>query len=117
MDGGPVACCWEPVVVFYRGKPIYRSSEFVRARNWFFSNSNFDDLARVHPCPKPLDQAEELIRSFTCEGALVLDPFCGVGSIPIAVARNKRRYVGIEIESEYVRIARRRMKLLGKPGE
>jgi ParB family chromosome partitioning protein len=94
------AACREPLSAF-------------RARNWFVSNSSFDDLARVHPCPEPLDQCDELIRSFTCEGALVLDPFCGVGTIPIAATRNGRRYLGIDIEPEYIRIARKRMKMLG----
>jgi hypothetical protein len=56
------------VVVFYKGRAKYRPAEFVRARNWFVSNSSFDDLAKLHPCPEPLDQCEELIRSFTCEG-------------------------------------------------
>jgi ParB/RepB/Spo0J family partition protein len=111
--GEPIACCWNPVVVFYKGgRPAYRSAEFTRARNWFVSNSHFDDLAKLHPCPEPLDQCEELVRSFTCEGALVLDPFCGLGSIPIACAKNKRRYVGIEIDPEYVRIAKARMRSL-----
>jgi DNA modification methylase len=114
--GQPITCCWEPVVVFYKGRPVYRSAEFVRTRNWFLSASSFDALARVHPCPKPLDQCEELIRSFTCAGALVLDPLCGVGTIPIAAARYGRRYLGIDLEPEYVRIARKRMKLLGRPG-
>jgi hypothetical protein len=68
-------------------------------------------------CPEPLDQCEELVRSFTCEGALVLDPFCGVGTIPIACARQGRRYLGIEIGAEYLRVARRRMKLLGRKGD
>jgi site-specific DNA-methyltransferase (adenine-specific) len=113
--GKPIACCWEPVIVFYKGRPRFRSGQFVRARNWFVSTSVFDDLARIHPCPEPLDQCEELIRSFSCEGALILDPFCGVGTIPIAAARNSRRYLGIDIEPEYIRIARKRMKVLGSP--
>jgi site-specific DNA-methyltransferase (adenine-specific) len=116
VDGRPVAPCWEPVVVFYKGSARYRSAEFARACNWFFSKSHFDDLARVHPCPKPLDQCEELIRSFTCEGALVLDPLCGVSSVPVAAARCGRRYLGIDLEPEYVRVARRRLRLLAKPG-
>jgi SAM-dependent methyltransferase len=114
--GQPITCCWEPVVLFYKGRPIYRSADFLRSRNWFVSNSSFDDLAKFHPCPEPLDQCEELIRSFTCEGALVLDPLCGVGTIPIAAARYGRRYLGIDLEPEYVRIAQKRMKLLGRPG-
>lgn len=111
--GQPITCCWNPVVLFYKGRPRYRSTEFVRARNWFVSNSQFDDLARTHPCPEPLDQCEELVRSFTCEGALIGDVFAGVGSIPIAAARNGRRYLGTEIDPQYVKVARRRMKLLG----
>jgi site-specific DNA-methyltransferase (adenine-specific) len=100
--------------MFYKGRPAFRSAEFVRARNWFVTNSQFDELARLHPCPEPLDQCEELVRSFTCKGALELDCFAGVGGIPIAAARNGRRYLGVEITSDYVKIARRRMKLLGE---
>jgi SAM-dependent methyltransferase len=111
--GQPITCCWNPVVMFYKGRPRYRSAEFVRSRNWFVSNSQYDVLARVHPCPEPLDQCEGLIRSFTCKGALVLDPLCGVGGVPIAAARHGRRYLGIDLDPEYVRIAKRRMKLLG----
>lgn len=114
-QGGPaIVPCWNPVVVFYKGgRPKYRSPDFVRSRDWFVSNTVFDDLAKLHPCPEPLDQCEELVRSFTCEGALVLDCFCGVGGIPIACARLNRRYVGIEIDPEFVQIARTRMTLLG----
>jgi site-specific DNA-methyltransferase (adenine-specific) len=115
-SGQPITCCWEPVVIFYKGRPRYRPAEFVRSRNWFVSNSHFDDLAKAHPCPEPLDQCEELVRSFTCEGALVLDPLCGVGSVPVAAARCGRRHLGIDLEPEYVRVARRRLRLLGEPG-
>lgn len=109
--GQPVACCWSPVVVFFKGgRPAYRSTEFVRARNWFASHSHFDDLAKTHPCPEPLDQCEELVRSFTCEGALVGDFFAGVGSIPIACAKLNRRFLGVELDPQYVSIARRRLK-------
>lgn len=111
--GQPIHCCWNPVVMFYKGKARYRSADFVRARNWFVSDSKFDDLARSHPCPEPLDQCEELVRSFTCKGALVGDFFAGVGSIPVACARHHRRYLGVELEPKYVNIARRRMKGLG----
>jgi DNA modification methylase len=53
------------------------------------------------------------VRSLTCPGALVPDPLCGVGSGPVACARLGRRYVGIEVEPGYVRVARRRVRLLG----
>ena len=43
-----------------------------RSRNWFVSDSSFDGLAKVHPCPEPLDQFEELVRSFASSIGLVL---------------------------------------------
>jgi site-specific DNA-methyltransferase (adenine-specific) len=46
----------------------------------------------------------------------VLDPFCGVGSIPVACARHQRRYVGIEIDPEYMRVAGKRIRELGAGG-
>jgi site-specific DNA-methyltransferase (adenine-specific) len=95
---------------FKGGRPAYRSTEFTRARNWFASHSHFDDLAKTHPCPEPLDQCEEIVRSFTCEGALVGDFFAGVGSIPIACAKLNRRFLGVELDPQYVSIARKRLK-------
>jgi ParB/RepB/Spo0J family partition protein len=113
--GQPIACCWSPVVMFFKGgRPAYRSTEFTRARNWFASHSHFDDLAKTHPCPEPLDQCEEIVRSFTCEGALVGDFFAGVGSIPITCAKLNRRYLGVEIDPQYVSIARKRLKARAK---
>ena len=51
--GQPITCCWDLVVVFYKGRPRYRSAEFVRARNWFVSRSQFDDLANVTRARSP----------------------------------------------------------------
>jgi site-specific DNA-methyltransferase (adenine-specific) len=60
------------------------------------TGSRFDGLARAHPRPEPLDRREGLVRSFTCAGALVPDPFGGVGSVPVACARLGRPFAGIE---------------------
>ena len=102
------------VMFFKGGRPACRSTEYTRARNWFASHSHFDDLAKTHPYREPLDQCEEIVRSFTCEGALVGDFFAGVGSIPIACAKHNRRYLGVELDPQYVSIARRRLKARAK---
>jgi len=62
-----------------------------------------------HPAPFPVELPEQLIRLYTYEDDLVLDPFMGSGSALVAAARLGRRYVGYDTDGEYVEIARRRV--------
>lgn len=62
-----------------------------------------------HPAPFPVELPEQLIRLYTFKDDLVLDPFMGSGSALLAAARLGRRYVGYDLEPEYVAIAERRV--------
>src|SRR5215208_832670 len=62
-----------------------------------------------HPAPFPVELPEQLIRLYTFEDDLVLDPFMGSGSALVAAARLGRRYVGYDTDAGYVDIARRRV--------
>ncbi len=62
-----------------------------------------------HPAPFPVELPEQLIRLYTYEDDLVLDPFMGSGSTLVAAKRLKRRYVGYDLDPGYVEIARRRV--------
>ncbi|MFM8305168.1 MAG: DNA-methyltransferase [Actinomycetota bacterium] len=68
-----------------------------------------------HPAPFPVELPEKLIRLYTFAGDLVLDPFMGSGSTLVAAARLGRRYVGYDLEPEYVEIARARVAALPAP--
>jgi site-specific DNA-methyltransferase (adenine-specific) len=50
-----------------------------------------------------------LCRLVTPPGGLILDPFCGSGSTGIAALAEGFRFIGIEIDAEYARTARRRV--------
>jgi site-specific DNA-methyltransferase (adenine-specific) len=63
-----------------------------------------------HPAPFPVELPHRLIQLYTFEGDVVLDPFMGSGQTAIAAVQGKRRYVGYEIESDYLRLAQRRVK-------
>jgi site-specific DNA-methyltransferase (adenine-specific) len=63
-----------------------------------------------HPAPYPVELAERLIRLFSFAGDIVLDPFAGTGSTSIAAMNAGRSSIGIEVESEYIRIARERIQ-------
>ena len=49
---------------------------------------------------------EFLIETYTLPGEIVLDPAMGIGSTGIAAANTSRRFIGIEKEAKFFRIAR-----------
>ncbi|MGE3361103.1 MAG: site-specific DNA-methyltransferase [Acidimicrobiia bacterium] len=63
-----------------------------------------------HPAPFPVELPEQLIRLYTYEGDLVLDPFMGSGSTLVAAALLDRRYIGYDLDPAYVDIARQRVQ-------
>ncbi|MCF7789797.1 MAG: site-specific DNA-methyltransferase [Prosthecobacter sp.] len=63
-----------------------------------------------HPSQKPLGLIEKLIACSTDAGDLVIDPFLGSGTTAAAAMRLQRRWIGIEANAEYVRIAKQRVK-------
>ena len=44
------------------------------------------------------------------KSGIVLDPFCGSGTTLVVASKLKRKYLGFEINSDYVEIARRRLQ-------
>jgi len=68
-----------------------------------------------HPAPFPLGLARDHILSWSNEGDVVLDPFAGSGTTCLAARDAGRRYVGIEINAEYVEIINRRLGLANNP--
>jgi DNA modification methylase len=63
-----------------------------------------------HPAPFPEELPHRLIQLYTFKGEVVLDPFCGSGTTCLAALRNDRRYLGYEINPDYVNLARQRIR-------
>jgi site-specific DNA-methyltransferase (adenine-specific) len=61
-----------------------------------------------HPTQKPLALLERIILASTKEGDTVLDPFNGSGTTGISCTKLKRKYIGIEIDKEYLEISKLR---------
>lgn len=74
------------------------------------SNHKDTKIEKQHPAPFSFQDVGRLIKFFTKEGGLVLDPFCGVGSTLKACALNNRRGVGIELVEKYVDLTKERLK-------
>ncbi len=64
----------------------------------------------LHPTQKPVDLIEHLIEKFTSEGDIILDPFMGSGTTGVAAIKNKRDFIGIELDAEYFKISEKRIK-------
>ena len=62
-----------------------------------------------HPTQKPLALVERCLLASTDEGALVLDPFSGSGTTPVACARTHRRCVAVEMDAAYLKTAQNRV--------
>ena len=54
----------------------------------------------------PLELVEQFVLATTNKGDLVLDPFAGTATSGVAAVRNGRRFLGIELNPVYAKIAR-----------
>ena len=62
-----------------------------------------------HPCVKPVDLLQWLVRLATPPGGRILDPFAGSGTTGVAALLEARSFLGIEREAEHARTARLRL--------
>jgi site-specific DNA-methyltransferase (adenine-specific) len=63
-----------------------------------------------HPAPFPLELPERLIQLYTYRSDLVLDPFLGAGTTAVAALRHNRHFVGYDLDSSYIDLARLRVE-------
>jgi len=68
-----------------------------------------DDGAKAHPTQKPEALLYRILLACTKPGDVVLDPFFGTGTTGAVARRLGRRWVGIEKETAYVKVARERI--------
>jgi len=111
----PINFGFDPVAIKYKiGASPLRPLAPKRPTNFYVSHlweqyPLEESLAKLHPCPRPLDQMEELVTNFVLEGGIVLDPFTGSGTTGVACLKHGRQFVGIERDKKHVNLARKRM--------
>jgi site-specific DNA-methyltransferase (adenine-specific) len=81
---------------------------------WYINNgagfSSKDAIAFEHPAIFPESLAEDHILTWSNEGDIVLDPMAGSGTTLKMAKLNNRKYVGIDINQEYVNLCERRVE-------
>jgi site-specific DNA-methyltransferase (adenine-specific)/modification methylase len=63
-----------------------------------------------HPTQKPTALLDHLISILSNEGDTILDPFMGSGSTGVSAKKLRRNFIGIEIDKEYVKVSKKRLK-------
>ena len=64
----------------------------------------------THLTVKPVPLIDHLIELLSIKGQTVLDPFLGSGTTAVAAQKSMRKCIGIEKNSDYVEIAKRRLE-------
>lgn len=62
---------------------------------------------KIHPTQKPVPLLEKLIKVFTDEGDVVIDPCCGSGTTLLASVNTNRKSYGFEIKKDFYKDALR----------
>ena len=62
-----------------------------------------------HPNEKPVELAARFIAAHTKPGDIILDPFCGSGTTLVAAERLGRKWIGIELDPKWARLAEERV--------
>ena len=76
-----------------------------RTNIWRFDTQKNSD----HPAPFPIKLASDHIASWSHDGDTVLDPFMGSGTTGVACKNLGRKFIGIELDEQYFKIAQERI--------
>ena len=100
---------WQPVLV-YGADPDFRlqmrRTDTIRS----YAPSPPEKEPNPHPCPKPINFVRKLVnRIAPSPSHIILDPFMGSGTTGVAAIQLGHKFIGIEINGDYLAIAKRRI--------
>ena len=98
-------------VIFAREKGVRLYGNYHTKRKYYISGVNQVDKKKYkHPTIKPLPFIENHIINSSKEGDLILDCYCGSGTTLVGAIKNKRNFIGFEIDKNYYEIAKQRVE-------
>jgi len=98
-----IFCGWKPILI-YQKKPFQK---LINPIEDIISGSGREKES--HDWQQGLSEIEPIIKAFTIENEIVLDPFAGSGTTIISALKNNRKAIGFEINKESYLIATTRI--------
>ena len=101
----------------YESIPNYESYKIVNEsgernpRSVIYFNTAESEGKTYHPTQKPVDLLRYLVLTYTNEGDTVLDNCMGSGTTAIACIKEKRHFIGFELNKEYYDMACKRIEI------
>lgn len=80
--------------------PLVQGKERIRGK----------DNRAAHPTQKPEELLRRIILASSNKGDVVLDPFLGSGTTTFVAKKLNRKWIGIEKDANYIKMAEKRMK-------
>lgn len=105
---------FELAIIFNKNKKekIFNFLKQNEMQNYF--KYNIGQKFTTHPTEKPIEAFKKLIKIYTNENNIVLDPFMGSGTTAVACKQLNRNFIGFEISKEYCDIANKRLQRIEK---
>ena len=103
------------------GNPFRKQHELIFYANRDSLNLNKEKLTHIptiikaplkkehHGAENPVDLLSTLISGLSNKDGIILDPFMGSGSTGVACKNLNRKFIGIDLDEEYFRIAKERI--------
>ncbi len=91
----------------FNNKDIFGNGHMIF--NWFEWKRDEKNIPKIHPTQKPVNLLKQLIKIFTDEGDVVIDPVAGSGSTLRACKELNRSCYGFEIKKEFVQKSEEQM--------
>ena len=97
-------------IIYVRESGVRLYGTYHTKKKYFVQENSKSEFK--HPTVKPLNIISTLIENSTIKGDLVIDFFLGSGTTAVACKQLNRNYIGIELNSDYVKIAKERLKMV-----
>ena len=75
-----------------------------------YKSKELVDRRALNTIQKPEKLMERIIKASSNKGDVVLDPFCGVGTVPVVCLKTNRRFIGFEKNKLFARQAKLRLQ-------
>jgi DNA modification methylase len=99
----------EPILVFLKNENLTKIKNIQNYSYASFDARTIPQKKYNHPTVKPTNLMEWLIKHYSEEGHIILDPFMGSGTTGVACKNLNRNFIGIELNPEYCEMAKQRI--------